>query len=78
MAAVLAAGWLRPSAHAAGPATFHEGTYVVRDGDTLWSIARWLAPGTDPRQVVDELARTNDVDPGSLMPGQTLALPVTG
>ena len=29
--------------------------YVVEPGDTLWSIARRVAPGHDPRPVVDAL-----------------------
>jgi Tfp pilus assembly protein FimV len=33
--------------------------YVVRSGDTLWSIARQLSPGDDPRQVVDRLVQLN-------------------
>jgi hypothetical protein len=31
------------------------GTYVVQPGDSLWSIARRLAPGQDPRPIVAEL-----------------------
>ena len=34
------------------PASIH---YVVRPGDTLWSIARTVAPHEDPRAVVDLL-----------------------
>jgi hypothetical protein len=30
--------------------------YVVQPGDTLWDIAARVAPGKDPRPVVDELA----------------------
>jgi hypothetical protein len=30
--------------------------YVVRPGDTLWDIARRVAPEADPRPLVDELA----------------------
>ena len=29
--------------------------YVVHSGDTLWSAAHHLAPGADPREVVDAL-----------------------
>jgi Tfp pilus assembly protein FimV len=55
----------------ASPAT----PYVVQAGDTLWSIALRHAPGRDPRIVADAIARTNDLDPGSLVPGQELRLP---
>lgn len=34
-------------------------TYVVRPGDTLWSIASTLAPDRDPRPVVDALRKAN-------------------
>lgn len=50
-------------------------TYVVRPGDTLWSIAERLVPGEDPRPLVDALARANAVSPGTLVPGQVLVVP---
>ncbi len=50
-------------------------TYVVRPGDTLWSVAEQLAPGEDPRPLVDALARANAVPPGALVPGQVLVVP---
>jgi hypothetical protein len=50
-------------------------TYVVEPGDTLWSIARRVAPGRDPRPVVDGLIRDNDVR-GGLRAGQELSIPV--
>lgn len=50
-------------------------TVVVRPGDTLWSIARRIAPGRDPRGVVDAIVDANGVEAGSLVPGQTLVLP---
>lgn len=46
-------------------------TYVVRDGDTMWNVARHVAPGTDPRQVVDELIAARHHAP--LIPGETIA-----
>jgi LysM repeat protein len=49
--------------------------YVVRPGDTLWSIAVRQAPGQDPRVIVDAIVRTNSVDPGTLVPGRELQLP---
>ena len=43
------------------PPSVRESTYVVQPGDTLWSIAQRVAPGRDPRPLVDELShRTGD------------------
>jgi Tfp pilus assembly protein FimV len=50
-------------------------TYVVKPGDTLWSIARRVAPGRDPRPVVDGLIKANDLR-GGLQAGQELSIPV--
>jgi LysM domain len=50
-------------------------TYVVEQGDTLWSIARRVAPGRDPRPVVDGLIEANDIR-GGLQAGQELSIPV--
>jgi hypothetical protein len=50
-------------------------TYVVEPGDTLWSIARQVAPGRDPRPVVDGLIEANDLH-GGLQAGQELSIPV--
>jgi hypothetical protein len=59
-----------PAVMAAGdvPAAVH----VVRPGDTLWSIAADVAPGRDPRPVVDELARR--AGGATLQVGQRIAL----
>ncbi len=81
-AAGLAAVLSGPVANAVGvggaPEAHASRTYVVRAGDTLWSIATRLAPSTDPRVVVDAIASANDVDPGALVPGQQLSLPSVG
>jgi hypothetical protein len=52
--------------------------YVVRPGDTLWTIARRVAPGRDPRSTIHEIEEANDVSAGSLMPGQAVSVPVGG
>lgn len=77
--AVVSTAWAGPIGHAvagggAVPVASHR--YVVRSGDTLWSIAARVSPGNDPRPVVEAIVRANDVDPGSLMPGQALAIPI--
>jgi hypothetical protein len=41
---------------------------IVRPGDSLWSVAQRLAPGEDPRPVVDALAQARHGDP--LVPGE--------
>jgi hypothetical protein len=49
-------------------------SYTVKPGDTLWSIAQRLAPGRDPRPVIDELIADNHIT-GSLQAGQSIDLP---
>ena len=51
--------------------------YVVRSGDSLWSIARAAAPSADPRLVIDQIERTNGLASASLVPGQRLAVPAS-
>lgn len=73
-----AVGWTVPAAALGGTGPDEArpiGRYVVRTGDTLWSIAERLAPGEDPRPLVDALQGANGVDAGSLVPGQTLVVP---
>ena len=48
--------------------------YVVRPGDTLWTIARRADPGADPRPLVDRLVEVNDLR-GTLHAGDQLQLP---
>ena len=76
--ALVAAAWAGPALRALGstedPVRIARSSYVVREGDTLWSIARRLAPDGDPRPLVDELATANGVDAGSIVPGQTLVV----
>jgi hypothetical protein len=56
-----------------------DATHVVRQGDTLWSIATAARPGTDPRDVVADLIAANaglpGVAQGELRVGQELRLP---
>ena len=51
--------------------------YVVRSGDTLWSIAHTVQPNADPRLVIDQIQRTNGLSDASLVPGQRLAVPAS-
>jgi hypothetical protein len=45
---------------------------VVEPGDTVWSIAAEVAPGADPRPVVDAIVEANGGS--SLVAGQRLVL----
>jgi LysM repeat protein len=65
-------GWsLMPrTVDGAGPAQ----AYVVKPGDTLWSIAASRYAG-DPREGVWQLERRNHLAGTTLTPGQRLTLP---
>ena len=49
-------------------------TYVVRAGDTLWTIARRIQPDGDVRPLVDALASARDGRP--LQPGERVVVPM--
>jgi LysM domain len=48
---------------------------VVQPGQTLWSIAKDVAPGRDIREVIYEIRRINGLDSAMVRSGQTLELP---
>jgi hypothetical protein len=58
-----------------GPA--RTAAYTVQSGDTLWAIAARVAPGRDPREVVDQMVRDNHLR-GSLQVGDQLQVPIAG
>ena len=49
---------------------------TVAHGESLWSVARRVAPQDDPRDVVARIRELNDLDSPHLQPGQQLILPV--
>jgi Tfp pilus assembly protein FimV len=54
-------------------------TVQVQPGQTLWDIARQVAPDQDPRAVVDAIVDLNALaDPGALQVGQRLGIPDFG
>lgn len=48
---------------------------TVQPGDTLWSVAQRIAPDNDPREVIEQIRRINDLKGSSLQVGQQLLLP---
>lgn len=48
---------------------------TVESGETLWSLAHRVAPGNDPREVVQEIRDINHLQGSSLQAGQQLLLP---
>ncbi|HSY15288.1 MAG TPA: LysM peptidoglycan-binding domain-containing protein [Jatrophihabitantaceae bacterium] len=70
--ALIGVAWLSaPGAGAAGTSAVPS-VVTVRAGDTLWGVARAIAPVSDPRVVVDELRRVNHLRTDDLVPGQVL------
>ncbi|MEK9897669.1 MAG: LysM peptidoglycan-binding domain-containing protein [Actinomycetota bacterium] len=51
---------------------------VVQAGETLWGIAREVAPGSDPRGVVRQIRQMNDLGTTPVVPGQSIVVPVLG
>jgi LysM repeat protein len=49
---------------------------TVEQGDSLWTLARRVAPDHDPRDVVAQIRDLNDLSSSGLVPGQQLVLPV--
>jgi len=66
------AGAPLPTAVASAPAVAPTSVYVVRSGDSLWSIAHRLKPDADPRPLVDALAER--AGSSALRPGQRIDL----
>jgi nucleoid-associated protein YgaU len=59
-----------------GPA-YSEHTYVVRSGDTLWSVAGGAYAGShDPRQLVYRIEQRNHLAGADIHPGELLVLPI--
>ena len=50
---------------------------TVQPGETLWAVAKRVAPKHDPRALVDEIRSLNHLHSATLQVGQQLLLPHT-
>ena len=48
---------------------------TVQPGETLWAVAQRIAPDNDPREVIAQIRRINDLETSTLQAGQQLLLP---
>jgi LysM repeat protein len=69
-AIALTVGLAAHSSTASGPKRM----YVVRPGDTLWSVAQRMYGG-DPRQGVWQIQQRNHLASATISPGEKLVLP---
>ena len=68
--AALAVGLAARGSNGAGP----KRTYVVRPGDTLWTVAEHTYAG-DPREGVWKLQQRNGLASATIVPGEKLVVP---
>jgi hypothetical protein len=53
----------------------NEFSYVtISQGQSLWDIAKTIAPQADPRDVIAQIVTLNGLE-GELQPGQKIAIP---
>jgi hypothetical protein len=71
--ATVAIAWLcAPAGPQANGSPAAPATVAAQSGDSLWSIARQVAPSRDPRAEVDQLRALNHLSNDVLTPGQVL------
>jgi hypothetical protein len=63
---------------AAGDQGRATGVVVVQPGESLWQIAKAIAPQTDPRATVTLLRELNGLGDSVVVPGQSIVVPVAG
>lgn len=49
---------------------------TVRDGDTLWNIAKTHKPHEDIRKSIYKIEHLNNIDKSIIYPGQQLKIPI--
>lgn len=70
---VLAGGSALASGQDAATVSFQ--VVSVAPGDTLWSIAAEVAPGSDPRDVIDDIMALNNLGSATIQAGDEIAIP---
>jgi LysM repeat protein len=68
--AAVAVGLAARGSSGAGP----KHTYVVKPGDTLWSVAEKTYAG-DPREGIWKIERRNHLASATIVPGEKLVVP---
>ena len=48
---------------------------TVVGGETLWGVAKQIAPNSDPRDVVSDIMSVNRLSSADIYPGERLAIP---
>lgn len=71
---VLGSGTADASAQTDGAAT---AVVVVQPGESLWSIAQSIDPGSDPRDLVLRIRELNELGAAHVFPGQSLIVPLS-
>ncbi|KAM9863971.1 LysM peptidoglycan-binding domain-containing protein [Leucobacter sp. BZR 635] len=73
----VAAAFAAPGAIANSAESTQAFPYVfVQAGDSVWSIASELEPTGDPREVVSEIVRLNQMQASDLQAGDSIAVPM--
>lgn len=52
------------------------GYVIVQPGDSLWQVASSIDPNSDPRDLVAEIVRLNQLDGSGVLAGQPIAVPL--
>ena len=63
------------AAPTAGDAPASVEQVTVQPGESLWAVARRIAPENDPREVIGQIRRLNRLEGSQLQAGQQLLLP---
>ncbi|RKR74478.1 LysM peptidoglycan-binding domain-containing protein [Frondihabitans australicus] len=48
---------------------------TIQPDETLWQVAEQVAPNSDPRDVINDIVKLNDLQTTSVMAGQSIAIP---